>query len=123
MKSIVTKVMILGLLVSMAGTAALAKARKSNVTLAVDTKVNGTLVKKGMYDVVFDDESGELSIFKGAKLIVKTQARVEKREQKARTNELYTVKEGMEQKLVGISFGGTRENVLVTDAAMQAGGN
>jgi hypothetical protein len=123
MKSIVTKVMILGLLVSMAGTVALAKARKSNVTLAVDTKVNGTLVKKGMYDVVFDDESGELSIFKGAKLIVKTQARVEKREQKARTNELYTVKEGMEQKLVGISFGGTRENVLVTDAAMQAGGN
>jgi len=123
MKSIVTKIMLLGLLVSLAGTAAFAKVRKSNVSLVADTKVNGTLVKKGMYQILFNDESGELSIMKGGKLIVKTQATVEKRDQKARTSSLLTVQDGMEQKLVSIWFGGTNENVVVAEAGMQAGGN
>jgi len=123
MKSIVTKIMVLCLLVTVASTAAFAKGRKANIALASDTKVNGTLVKKGVYKVVFNDESGELSILKSGKLIVKTQARVEERDQKARRNELYTVMEGADQKLVSISFGGTNENVVVAMAGMRAGGN
>lgn len=85
--------------------------------------MNGTLVKKGTYGVVFDDESGELSIFKGAKLIVKTAARVEKRDQKARGVEVHTALDGMEQKLVSIAFNGSNENVVVAETGMQAGGN
>jgi hypothetical protein len=123
MKSIVNRVMVFCLLATLAGTTAFAKVRKASVTLAADTKVNGTLVKQGMYDLVFDEQSGELSIFKGTKLIVKTATRLEQRDRKARHNEVQTALEGMEQKLVSITFDGSDQNVVVTQMGMQAGGN
>ena len=123
MRSIINSVLVIGLLVTLAATAAFGKSRKSNIALASDTKVNGTLVKKGNYEAVYDDQSGELSIFKGTKLIVKTGARLEKRDQKARGTEVQTVLEGMDQKLVGVTFSGSYENLIVGQAAMQAGGN
>ena len=123
MRSIINSVLVIGLLVTLAATAAFGKSRKSNIALASDTKVNGTLVKKGNYEVVYDDQSGELSIFKGKKLIVKSAARLEKRDQKARVTEVQTVLEGMDQKLVGVAFGGSNENLIVGQAGMQAGGN
>lgn len=123
MKSIMNSMLVLALLVTLPVTAALGKARKSNIALASDTKVNGTLVKKGSYEIVYDDQSGELSIFKGTKLIVKTAARLEKRDQKARGTEVQTVLEGMDQKLVGVTFSGSYENLIVGQVGMQAGGN
>jgi hypothetical protein len=123
MKSMINSVLVLALLVTLPVTAALGKARKSNIALASDTKVNGTLVKKGNYEAVYDEQSGELSIFKGTKLIVKSVARLEKREQKARGTEVQTVLEGMDQKLVGITFSGSYENLILGQASMQAGGN
>ena len=123
MKSIVSQVLAVALLVTIAGTATLAKTKKSNIALSSDTKVNGTLVKKGMYEVVFNDESGELSILKGNKLVVKTATRLEKRDRKARDMEVVTTLEGMDQKLISITFDGSDQNVVVTQASMQAGGN
>ena len=122
MKSIVNRVMVGCLLVTMASTAALGKTRKANITLSSDINVNGTLVKKGMYGVVFDDKTGELSIVKGEKLVVKTATRVEKRDRKAQGNEVQTILQGMDQKLVSFTFGGSNEDVVV-QAGMQAGGN
>lgn len=116
-------VLVLALLVTLPAAVAFGKSRKSNITLASDTKVNGTLVKKGNYEVVYDDQSGELSIFKGTELIVKTAARLQKRDQKARGTEVQTVLEGMDQKLVGVTFSGSYENLIVSQAGMQAGGN
>ena len=123
MKSIVSQILAVCLLVTIAGTATFAKAKRSNIAFSADTRVNGTLVKKGMYEVVFDDESGELSILKGSKVVVKTATRLEKRDQKARGTEVQTVLEGMDQKLVSIAFGGSDQNVVVAQASMQAGGN
>ena len=123
MKSIMNSLLVITLLVTLPATAAFGKARKSNITLAADTKVNGTVVKKGHYEVVYDDQSGELSIFKGTKLIAKTAVRLEKRDQKARDTQVQTVLEGMDQKLVGVTFGGSYENLIVGQAGMQAGGN
>src|SRR5689334_17325566 len=123
MKSIMNSVLLVALLVTLPATAAFGKARKSNIVLSSDTKVNGTLVKKGTYEVVYDDQSGELSIFKGTKLIAKTSARVEKRDQKARDTEVQTALEGMDQKLVGVAFSGSYDNVIVGQAGMQAGAN
>jgi hypothetical protein len=40
---------------------------KQKVTFENDIKVNGTLVKKGTYDVKFDDETGQLAIEKNGK--------------------------------------------------------
>jgi hypothetical protein len=85
--------------------------------------VNGMIVKKGAYKAVFDDQSGELSILKGGKVIAKAMARIEKRDQKARGTEVQTILEGMDQKLVSITFSGSSENVVVGQMGMQAGGN
>jgi hypothetical protein len=123
MKSIIKSVLVSALLVTLAATAASGKARRSSIALSSDTNVNGTVVKKGNYQAVYDDQSGELAIFKGKKLLVKTAARVEKREQKARGTEVQTVLAGVEQKLVGVAFGGSYENVIVGQAGMQGGGN
>src|SRR5689334_12905331 len=123
MKSIMNSVLLVALLVALPATAAFGKARKSDIILSADTKVNGTLVKKGNYEVVYDDQSAELSIFKGAKLIVKTMARLEKRDQKAHGTEVQTVVEGMDQRLVGVAFSGSYDNLIVGQAGMQAGAN
>ena len=123
MKLLINGLMVACLLVTLAGATAFGNTRKSNIAFSVDTKVNGTLVKKGKYEVVFDDQSGELSIFKGAKLIARTSAKLEKRDQKARGAEVQTILEGMDQKLVSITFNGSQENLVVGQAGMQAGGN
>ena len=123
MKLLINGLMFACLLVTLAGASAFGNTKKSDVVLATDIKVNGTLVKKGKYEVEFDDQSSELSIFKGGKLIAKTSARIEKRDQKARGIEVQTIREGMDQKLVGIAFGGSHENLVVGQAGMQAGAN
>ena len=123
MKLVIKGLMVVCLLVTLAGATAFGNTRKSDIAFSTDTKVNGTVVKKGKYQVVFDEQSGELSIFKGAKLIAKTSARIEKRDQKARGTEVQTILEGMDQKLVSITFSGSLENVVIGQAGMQAGGN
>ena len=123
MKLLFNGLMVACLLVTLAGATAFGNTRNSNIEFSADTKVNGTLVKKGKYEVVFDDQSGELSIFKGAKLIARTTAKLEKRDQKARAAEVQTILEGMDQKLVSITFSGSQENLVVGQAGMQAGGN
>ena len=111
------------LLLSAISTSVFAKTKKEHVTLSSDVKVNGTLVKKGMYDVVFDDESNELSIVKENKVIAKVMARVESRESKARVSTLRTIRSGEETELLGVTFGGSKEDVVVNQPSMQAGGN
>jgi hypothetical protein len=110
------------LLVTLAAATAFGNTRKSDITFSADTRVNNTLVKKGAYEVVFDDQTGELSILKGAKLIAKTSGKAEKRDHKARGTEVQTILEGMDQKLVGITFGGSFEKVVVGQPGTQAGG-
>jgi hypothetical protein len=75
------------------------------VTFAVDTKVDETLVKRGTYEVVFNEESGELSILKGRKLVAKASGRLEMREGKVKGTEFLTVMDGNETAFVSISFG------------------
>ena len=111
------------LLLSAVSTSVFAKTKKQHVTFSSDVKVNGTLVKKGMYDVVFNDESNELSIVKENKVIAKVMARVESRESKARVSTLRTIRSGEETELLGVTFGGSKEDVVVNQSSMQAGGN
>jgi hypothetical protein len=123
MKLLINGLMVACLLVTLAGATTFGNTKKSTVAFSADTKVNGTVVKKGKYEAVFDEQSGELSIFKGAKLIAKAAARLEKRDQKAHTAEVQTILEGMDQKLVSITFAGSQENLVVGQAGMQAGAN
>jgi len=91
--------------------------------MPTDIKVNGTEVKHGDYDLVFDEQSGELSIMKGKKVIAKTTARMEKRATKAKTTEINTRGEGAMAELIGITLSGKDEAFVVTGAGGSANGN
>jgi regulator of RNase E activity RraA len=56
----------------------MAKENKRRVTFDAPVTVNGTVVKAGNYEVVFADETGQLTIFKGKKQIAQAAARLEK---------------------------------------------
>lgn len=123
MKFIVNRVIVAFLLVTLASAAAFGKSKRATVSFDVDTKVNGTLLKSGTYEVVFDEQTGELSILKGSKVVAKTATRLVMRDGKGRTKEIHTVMEGDETAFVGIAFSGSEQKVLVSQAGMQAGGN
>ena len=65
-----------------AGGVALAKETRKEVDFAQSVVVNGTLVKKGTYEVVFDDQTNELAVVKGRKVVARAPAQLEKREQR-----------------------------------------
>ena len=67
---------------AIAGGVALAKEIKKEVTFSQPVVVNGTLIKEGTYDVVFDDQTKELSIVKGRKVVARAPAQLEKREER-----------------------------------------
>lgn len=56
---------------------AFANVKTRSVTFRTDVKVGDTVVKKGTYKVKFDDQSNELTILDGKKVIAKTTARLE----------------------------------------------
>lgn len=78
MKSIVNRILVLLVTVSLTGVLALAKTIEKDVTFVRSVSVNGTVVKKGTYKVAFDEETGELTIRKGKKVVATAQARLEK---------------------------------------------
>ncbi len=78
MKSIVNRVVVLFVIGALTGVLALGKTTEKKVTFLQSLDVNGTLVKKGTYKVTFNDETGELTIRKGDKVVVTAQARLEK---------------------------------------------
>ncbi|MGH9966738.1 MAG: hypothetical protein ACREBG_02730 [Pyrinomonadaceae bacterium] len=123
MKFIINRVMVAFLIVTLAGAAAFAKSNMGTVSFPSNIKVNGTLVKKGNYDVRFDEETGELSVEKDGKLVAKTPARLENRFRKAGGTEVQTSPEGRDQRLVAITFGGSNQNIVVNQDGMEAAGN
>jgi hypothetical protein len=102
---------------------ALAKVQKHRVTFENDMKVNGTLVKKGTYDVKFYDETGQLSIVKNGKVVAQAMARVESREKKANDFQLRSSVNGDETQLIGVTFGGSDKDVLITNGGATTTGN
>ena len=114
MKSIVSKMMAVLMVGALTGVVAFAKVHKEKVTFDSDIKVNGTLVKKGTYDLKFNDETGQLAIVKGGKVVAEAMARVESRSKKANDFQVRSTVNGDEQQLTGITFGGSDKDVVIT---------
>ena len=114
MKSIVSKMVAVVMVGALTSVMAFAKVHKEKVTFDSDIKVNGTVVKKGTYDVKFDDESGQLSITKNGKVVAQAMAKLEQREKKANDFQLRSTTDGGETNLVGVTFGGSDKNVVIT---------
>src|SRR5688572_33059945 len=117
MKSIVNRIVVVIMVGALASVAAFAKTHKHRVTFENDIKVNGTLGKKGNYDVKFDDATGQLSIIKNGKTVAQTMAKLEARAKKANGFQLRSIGNDDEAELVGLAFGGSDKELVVTAGA------
>ena len=123
MKSIVNRIVVVVMVGALTSVAAFAKTHKHRVNFDSDIKVNGTVVKKGSYEVKFDDATGQLSIIKNGKTIAQTMARLESRAKKANGFQLRSVGEGDETQLTGVTFGGSDKDVVITSGGATTTGN
>lgn len=124
MKSIVNRIAVVLVVGALTSMVAFAKVQKHKVTFESDIKVNGTLVKKGTYDVKFDDQTGQLSIVKNGKTVAEATARVEARSKKANDFQLRSTMNGDEAQLIGVTFGGSDKDLLIGGgSATSAGSN
>ena len=123
MKSIVNKVLAVLMVGALTGVVALAKVQKEKVTFDNDIKVNGTLVKKGTYEVKFDDQTGQLSIVKNGKVIAEAMTRLEARSKKASDFQLRSVLNGNELQLAGVTFGGSDKDVMIANNGASTSGS
>jgi thiamine phosphate synthase YjbQ (UPF0047 family) len=108
---------------ALASVAAFAKTHKHRVTFENDIKVNGTVVKKGNYEVKFDDATGQLSINKNGKTVAQTMAKLEDRSKKANGFQLRSVGEGDAAELIGMTFSGSDKDVVITGGGAVTTGN
>ena len=123
MKSIVNRIVVVVMVGALLSVAAFAKTQKQRVTFENDIKVNGTLVKKGNYEVKFDEESGQLSINKNGKTVAQTMAKLEARAKKANGFQVRSIGEGENAELVGLTFSGSDKDVVVSGGSATTTGN
>ena len=122
MKSIVSKMVTVVMVGALTSVVAFAKVQKEKVTFDSDIKVNGTVVKKGTYDLKFDDESGQLSIVKNGKVVAQAMAKAEQREKKANDFQLRSTSDNGETNLIGVTFNGSDKNVVITSSGSSTTG-
>ena len=119
MKSFVNRIVLALVVGAMAGVLAIGGNKRDTVTFPDDVKVNGTLVKSGTYDISFNEKTGELEIRKAGRVIAKTTAKLEKRDGKARDTQVRTVSGSDGVELIGVTFSGSDQNVVVSAASAQ----
>jgi hypothetical protein len=123
LKSTFAALMIFALASISFAAAAKDKIKTENVTFASDTMVNGTLVKAGDYQIKFNEQSGELAILKDGKVKAKTTAQLQTRSDKAKHNSVRTLAKGDVAELIGFSFSGSNQDVVVSANGSAVTGN
>jgi len=123
MKSIVNRMLVVMVVGALTSVVAFAKVHKQRVNFDNDIKVNGTLVKKGSYDLKFDDETGQLSIVKNGKTIAQAIAKTEARQKKANDFQLRSSVNGDETQLIGVTFSGSDKDVMITNGGASTTGS
>lgn len=116
MKSLFNRIAFSLLIVSLAGVAAFAKTKTERVSFPTNIKVNGTLINKGVYEVKYDDQAGEVTIVKGKKVIARATTTVEKRDRKAREFTFKSSGLGDDTQLIGITFAGSEQDVVISNS-------
>lgn len=102
---------------------AFAGERSETVTFNRDVHVNGVLVKKGTYNVKFNDQNGEMTISRGKNEIVRATSRLEDRRSKADKDELIYKQINDEFQLRGLAFSGDKQNIVINEGAQAAAPN
>ena len=95
---------------------ALARTTKKEITFSQPVVVNGAVVKKGTYDAVFDDQTNELTIVKGGKVVAKAPVQLETRD-RGRADYVTREDEGDPTKvtLVSVTFKDGKQATLVNN--------
>jgi hypothetical protein len=123
MNSIVSRFVVVLVVGALSSVVALAKVHKEKVSFVSDIKINNTLVKKGTYEIKFDDQTGQLSISKNGKVVAQAMGRLESREKKASDFQLRSTGSGDSSQLVGVTFGGQDKDVIISNNGAQSSGN
>jgi len=123
MKSIVNRIFVVLMIAALTSVAAFAKVHKHKITFENDTKVNGTVLKKGTYDLKFDDQTGQLTVSKNGKEVAQAMAKLEPREKKAGDFQVRSSGTGDESQLVGVTFGGQTSDVVITNNGATTSGS
>src|ERR1044071_2710090 len=123
MKSMINRMLVVLMVGALTSVVALAKVQKHRVTFDNDIKVNGSLVKKGTYDVKFDDQSGQLTIAKNGKVVAQAMTRLEQRSKKANDFQLRSIGNGNDTQLVSVTFGGSDKDVVITNNGASTSGS
>jgi len=99
------------------------KVKSETVTFTSDVMVNGTLLKAGEYEVKFNQQTGELAILKDGKVKAKTTAQTRARSEKAKETAVRTLDKGSVAELIGFSFGGSTQDLVVGASSGAVTGN
>lgn len=113
MKKVFNLVMVLVASVVFFNGLAYAEGKGKKVDISRDVVVNGTEVKKGKYEVTFDEEKQEMSLWKGDKLVARSNARKGLLKNKATLSQLMTTKQNQNDMLKGIILAGEQETILI----------
>jgi hypothetical protein len=113
MKTFIKRIAMALLITSLASIAVFAKTKKATVTFPTNIKVNGTTLHKGMYDLKFDDKTGELTIVKGSKIVARATVGVGKRDSKATEFEYRSAGRGDDEQLISVTFSGADHDLII----------
>jgi hypothetical protein len=123
MKSILSRFVVVLVVGALSSVVALAKVHKEKVNFVSDIKINNTLVKKGTYEVKFDDQTGQLSVSKNGKVVAQAMGRLEPRAKKASDFQLRSSGSGDASQLLGVTFGGQDKDVIISKNGAQTSGS
>lgn len=97
-----------------------AKGKSGSVTFYEDTVVGGTVVKKGTYQLKFNEETGEVAIMKGKTELAKTSARLEKQERSSSGTKYEFVSKEGGKTLKSVLFAGDKDAIVLVENSAQA---
>jgi hypothetical protein len=120
MKNYVRQILATFALFVLMGTMTFADEKGKDVTFFGDITVNGTVVKKGNYKVMYNEQAEEMTIMKGKTVIAKAPARVENRSAKAAETELKVTSKDNNKVLRSITFAGGTQTIILNEGATQA---
>lgn len=113
MRSLFNRITMALLITALAGVAVFAKTKTETIRFSSNIKVNGTRINKGVYELKYDDTTGEVTINKGSKILARAAASVEKRDSKAREFEFRSSGKGDDTELTVVTFAGADHDVVI----------
>ena len=121
MKKNLARIAIAFVLCAMTGVVAMAKEKSRVVTFGSDFIVGGTELKAGTYRVSFNDETNQVTILdrKTKTVLARAAARLEDRGSSTGSFDMRWATKGSTQVLIGITFPGAKQNIIVNEGGTQ----